>query len=149
MTPMRKRDCPRTPRMFDTIKCGSNTSGLRASVHRRFLAAQRLRVFSCLRQNVNESRRRSSEFTAAVLKTQPAPVCLRSVRRYGKRNKCKQVPVRARAAKSPRWRYFQFYILHQLSGIAYRLLRPPTVAENSETGYSDTQILIIEVENIS
>jgi hypothetical protein len=26
MTPMRKRDCPRTPRMFYTIKCGSHTS---------------------------------------------------------------------------------------------------------------------------
>lgn len=45
--------------------------------------------------------------------------------------------------------YFQFYILHQLSGLAYRLLRPLTVAENIEKGYFNTEKLIIEVENIS
>jgi len=36
--------------------------------------------------------------------------------------------------------YFQFYILHQLSGLAYRLLRPLT-------GLFCTEKLIIEVEN--
>jgi hypothetical protein len=44
--------------------------------------------------------------------------------------------------------YFQFYILHQLSGLAYGLLRPLTVAENSENGYFDTEKLIIEMQKI-
>jgi hypothetical protein len=68
--------------------------------------------------NVHESRRTSCEFSAAVLKTQPAPVCLRSVRRFGKTNKRKQVPVRvcARAAISPRWCIFSstFYINYRV-----------------------------------
>jgi hypothetical protein len=44
--------------------------------------------------------------------------------------------------------YFQFYILPQQSGLAYRLLRPLTVTEKSEKGYSDIEKLIIELENI-
>ena len=59
--------------------------------------------------NVNESRRTSSEFTAAVLKTQPAPVCLRSVPALAKEtnvNKCLY------AHERPNHRAGVFSVLH-------------------------------------
>jgi hypothetical protein len=43
--------------------------------------------------------------------------------------------------------YLRFYILRQLSGLAYRLLRALIMAESSEKDYFDTGKLIIEVEN--
>lgn len=41
---------------------------------------------------------------------------------------------------------FQFHILHQLSGLAYRLLRALTMTGSSEEDYFDADKFIIEVE---
>jgi hypothetical protein len=44
--------------------------------------------------------------------------------------------------------YFQFYILHQILGLAHRFLRVLTMTESSEKDYFDTEKLINEAENI-
>ena len=45
-----------------------------------------------------------------------------------------RMAARASAAKQPLRLYIQFYILHQLSGLAYRLLCPLTVPEIIDKG---------------
>jgi len=60
---------------------------------------------------------------------------------------CRHVPACASGQTTAQW-YFHFYILHQLSRLAYRFLRAFTIPESSEKGYFDREKLIIEVENI-
>ena len=44
--------------------------------------------------------------------------------------------------------YFQFCVLHHLSGLAYRLLHALTMTESSEKDYCDAKKFIIEVGKI-